>query len=186
MAPVESQRQEPCAVPPELCPHMHPCAAGGVGQAVGEGCVPGWHRVSPWGQGKGHSQRMQLQAGWLVTPPLPWLRAPLPSQALHRTAAAQLPPALSVLHGDRGAPVHVLLRVLPGKLLGSLRGRHARRGQLRARAPLCHWQCPQEETAPAAAGPGEPRREGDMSCGDPQPDSAPQPGCVPWALQMCG
>lgn len=98
-----------------------------------------------------------------------------PSQALHGAAAAQLPPALGVLHGDRGAPVHVLLRVLPGQLLSSLQLGHARRGQLRARAPLCHWQCPQEETAPAAAaaGPGEPCREGDEFCGGPQQDSAP-------------
>lgn len=72
MAPVESQRQEPRAVPPDLCvsPRVSLCCWG-VGQAVGKGWVPGRYRVSLWGQGKGHSQHMQLQAGWLVTPPLP-------------------------------------------------------------------------------------------------------------------
>lgn len=63
------QSHQSCA-----CPHVHPCAAGGVGQAVGKGWVPGRHCVSPWGQSKGHSQRTQLQAGWLVTPPLHWPR----------------------------------------------------------------------------------------------------------------
>lgn len=152
-------------MPPTPC--VSPHAAGDVGQADGEGWARCRHGASlPGGQCKGHGQRVQPQAGWPWTPPLPVGRASsvsgprLSLQALHGAAAAQLPPALCVLHGDGGAPLHVRLRVLPGQRLGRLRGWHARRRQLRAWAPLRHWQCPQEEAAPAAAGPGEPRREG--------------------------
>lgn len=109
-------------------------------------------------------------------------------QAVCGAAAAQLPPALRVLHGDGGAPLHVHLPVLPGQHLHSLRGRHARRCQLPAWAPLHLWQHPQEEAAPAAAGPGEPCRVGVRCCGGPQ---WPLPCCralSPWLgqEQACG
>ena len=166
MAPGESLS----ARSPTQCHRSHVCprAAEDMGQAAGEGwagTLQAWH-ISP--QGTGHRAQTASTAtgkvavhtsaaGWLRRS---CLRAPLSLQALHRAAAAQLPPALRVLYGDGGAPLHVRLRILPGQRLGHLRCWHACRRQLRARAPLCHWQCPQEEAAPPAAGPGKPRGRG--------------------------
>lgn len=152
---------------PALC---LPPRCGDVGQAATVGRA---QRASPWGTVQGArtastaAGRVALDtsaAGW---PCWSCLRAPLSLQALLGAAAAQLPPALCVLHGDGGAPLHVRLRVLPGQCLGRLRGWHARRRQLRAGAPLCHRQRPQEEAAPATAGPGEPRGEGAESRSGP-------------------
>lgn len=174
-------------MPPVPC--MSPCCRGcGAGRRRGVGALQA-QSISPLGTVQG-SRTASVAAGRVAidTSAAGWpcrssLRAPLSLQAFHGAAAAQLPPALCVLHGDRGPPLHVRLRILPGQHLDRLRGWHARRRQLCAWAPLCHWQWPQEEAASTAAGPGEPRREGDESCGGPQLATS---GLCPWAAPKCG
>lgn len=167
MAPVGS----PSAwSPAQRCwSHACPCAAGtGAGPATGG--RPGGHSASHrgWSQGMEPGDGVRGRDGAAAGGATADTSAPggcasgcaLSLQAVRGAAAAQLPPALRVLHGDGGAPLHVHLPVLPGQHLHSLRGRHARRCQLPAWAPLHLWQHPQEEAAPAAAGPGEPCRVG--------------------------
>lgn len=157
---------------PELCVSLC-CWGCGAGSERGVGTLRA-QRISPQGTVQGAwtvsaaAGRVAVNISAASWPCWLWLRAPLSLQALHGAAAAQLPPALCVLHRDGGAPLHVRLRVLPGQHLGCLWGRHARCRQLCAWAPLRYWQCPQEEAAPTAAGPGEPHREGAKSCGGPQ------------------
>lgn len=74
MAPVESlsSRSPTQSHRSRACSH----AARDMGQAAGEGWAPCRHSTSlPGGQCKGHGQRVQLQAGWPLTPPLPAGRA---------------------------------------------------------------------------------------------------------------
>lgn len=91
------------------------------------------------------------EIAWL-TPPLGLLL-----QAVFAAPAAPVPPALSRLCRGRGAPFCLFLRVLQGQRHGGLQGRHAGRGELCARPPLCWRKCPEKEAGAAAAATGEQR-----------------------------